>query len=106
MDVGYGSLKMAARRRLGPQTEENCFTETVRRLAASFAADAVSIVGRRSLFEGAYLTANGRNYDVAPSGDRFLKVKRGATSGMRSSGDDLHLVTDWFEELKARVPIN
>ena len=47
-------------------------------MAASFAADALSIVGRRSLFEGAYLTANGRNYDVAPSGNRFLMVQRGA----------------------------
>ncbi len=75
-------------------------------MAASFAADALSIVGRRSLFEGAYLTSDGRNYDVAPSGERFLMVKRGATSGMRSSGENLHLVTDWFEELNERVQTN
>ena len=75
-------------------------------MAASFDADTFSIVDRQTLFEGEYLTTNGRNYDVAPSGDRFLMVKSRATPGMRSSGDDLHLVTDWFEELKARVPVN
>ena len=43
-------------------------------------------------------------YDVHPIGDRFLMVKSlgGATGGSAAS---LNVVLNWFEELKARVPI-
>ena len=73
-------------------------------IAATFDADAFTIVERQTLFEGEYLTANGRMYDISPDGERFVMVKPGGSSELRSSVDDLRLVTDWFEELKRLVP--
>ena len=74
-------------------------------MAATFDADSFAIIERRTLFEGEYLTANGRMYDISPDGERFLMVKPGGSSELLSSGDDLQVVTDWFEELKERVPV-
>ena len=73
-------------------------------IAATFDADAFTIVERRTLFEGEYLTANGRMYDISPDGERFLMVKPGGSSELLSSGDDIQVVSDWFEELKRLVP--
>ena len=60
------------------------------------------------LIDGDYrldLVASGRMYDVHPNGDRFLMVKSlGAASG--PSAASLNVVLNWFEELKARVPVN
>ena len=50
------------------------------------------------LFEGPY-TFRGRSHDVAPLGERLLMVKR-STDTPR----EIHVVLNWFEELKARVP--
>ena len=50
------------------------------------------------LFEGPYV-ARGRSHDVAPDGERLLMVKR-STDTPR----EIHVVLNWFEELKARVP--
>ena len=45
------------------------------------------------------------NYDVAPSGDRFVMVEEPATEGGGATGPPaLRLVVNWFEELRARVP--
>ena len=41
-------------------------------------------------------TVNGRTYDIAPDGQRSLMIKEGLTQ--------IHVVQNWFEELKARVP--
>ena len=59
--------------------------------------------GRPSvLFEGQFLNLSwAANYDVAPDGQRFLMIqpieREGATS-------QIHVVLNWFEELKRRVP--
>ena len=46
-----------------------------------------------------------RRYDVSPDGQRFLVIKAGADE---AAGDvhapQIHVVLNWFEELKARVP--
>ena len=67
------------------------------------------------LVEGAYDGIasggnSGRTYDVAPDGARFLMVKVGGSSA--TVADDpyagltrIHVVQNWFEELKARVPV-
>jgi len=61
------------------------------------------------LFAGAYVPDNsggGRsvaNYDVAPHGQRFLMLKAEGESGSRTRR--IHVVDNWFEELKTRVPI-
>jgi hypothetical protein len=54
----------------------------------------------RVLFEGRYTYGQNlttANYDVDPTGQRFLMVKDEAGGGR------VNLVLNWFEELKARV---
>jgi len=60
------------------------------------------------VFETHYLTPNnGRTYDVAADGQRFLMIK-GIEGNDRSSGTfpvNIVVVLNWFEELKQRVPV-
>ncbi len=57
------------------------------------------------LFEAPYFFgAPGRNYDVAPDG-RFLMVKTGSQPGEDAPTPNITVVLNWFEELKARVPV-
>ena len=51
------------------------------------------------LFEGRYET--GPNYDVAPDAKRFLMIKSAAD---QSAPRQVQVVTEWFDELKRRVP--
>ena len=55
------------------------------------------------LFTGSYRARNGRMYDIAPDGQRFLMVKQLETS---EGGLVNHviLVENWFEELKRLAP--
>jgi dipeptidyl aminopeptidase/acylaminoacyl peptidase len=50
------------------------------------------------LFEGRY----GNGYDVSADGKRFLMVK--PAGAQQAPTDQLNVVLNWFEELKARVP--
>jgi hypothetical protein len=53
------------------------------------------------LFEERYETfAGARNYDVSPDGQRFVMI-RGEDAGEPAA---FHMVLDWFEDVKARVP--
>jgi len=58
------------------------------------------------IIDSGYVLGNqfGRNYDIHPSGDRFLLVKSLGGAGSASSAS-LHVVLNWFEELKERVPV-
>ena len=61
------------------------------------------------VIEGDYqLAANpDRRYDIDPSGERFLLLKfAGGPGSDGRSLPSLTFVLDWFEELKARVPVN
>ena len=51
------------------------------------------------VYQGAYPV---RNYDVTPDGERFLMV-RNETPPLENV-TELHVVLNWFEELKRRVP--
>src|SRR5262249_31360391 len=54
----------------------------------------------RVLFEEPeYALAVFGTYDVSPDGDRFLFVEQGAR---RETAADLHMVLNWFADLKAR----
>ncbi len=61
------------------------------------------------VFEAQYRAGGGvaRNYDVAPDGERFLMVKQGGapTDGVGDLAPEITVVLNWFEELKARVPV-
>jgi hypothetical protein len=57
--------------------------------------------GPRLLFEGRYQTLQANsNYDVAPDGQRFMMVRPAEGSALT----ELHVVLNWFEELKRLVP--
>ena len=59
----------------------------------------------RVLFEEKYdWTSLIRDYDVTPDGQRFLMVRW--QSKPLEPVTELHVVLDWFEELKRIVPTN
>jgi serine/threonine-protein kinase len=53
------------------------------------------------LFEGPYNNVPGLSYDVAPDGQRFLVLQPQYDD---SNVRELHVVTNWFEELKQLAP--
>ena len=49
------------------------------------------------------------NYDISPDGQRFVMVEEPGPASARggvSQTARLHLILNWFEELKAKVPRN
>ncbi|MHC4325569.1 MAG: protein kinase domain-containing protein, partial [Planctomycetota bacterium] len=55
----------------------------------------------RLLFEGPYINVPGLSYDVAPDAQRFLALQPEYDD---SAVRELHVVVNWFEELKRLVP--
>jgi len=58
------------------------------------------------LFERHYLDPGfdySATYDVAPDGKRFLMLKPAAAQN--AGPGQLHVVVNWFEELRRRVPV-
>ncbi len=53
------------------------------------------------LFEGPYLNVPGLSYDVSPDGQRFLVLQPQYDD---SQVRELHVVTNWFDELKRLAP--
>ncbi len=52
------------------------------------------------LFTGSYIEFEGFvNYDISPDGQRFLMIK-----AVEGSTGQIHVVLNWFEELKRLVP--
>ena len=49
---------------------------------------------------GAKIAAVASTYDVAPDGEHFLMIEGGEEEG----ANQLHLVLNWFEELKRLSP--
>jgi serine/threonine protein kinase/Tol biopolymer transport system component len=52
------------------------------------------------VFQTDFIDAFGTSYDISPNGDRVLVVKQAE----RDIQTKLHIVTNWFEELKRKVP--
>ena len=47
-----------------------------------------------------------RDYDITPEGDRFLMVFQADSADVpEPTRRQIHIVQNWFEELKARVPV-
>ena len=64
----------------------------------------------RMLFQGMYVTGTGQSpaWDISPDGKRFLMIKRlVSTAAAPAAGvpRKINIVLNWFEELKARVPV-
>ena len=55
-------------------------------------------------FLGGSGAAPGRTYVVAPDG-RFVMVKTAGDAMEQTPAPQITVVLDWFEELKARVPV-
>ena len=57
------------------------------------------------LFSGPYLPPGpfGQGYDIAPDGERFLMIRE---TGVDTGKSELIIIRNWFEDLKARVPVN
>ena len=53
------------------------------------------------LFEDPYFRFIHRTYDISPDGERFLMIKEGSSN---DAPRELHVVLNWFEELKRLVP--
>jgi len=53
------------------------------------------------VFEGRYVNVSGLSYDVASDGQRFLVLQPEYDD---SEVRELHVVLNWFEELKRLVP--
>jgi len=46
------------------------------------------------------------SWDITPDGKRFLMMKEGVASGKPAEAlRKINIVVNWFEELKARVPV-
>ena len=59
------------------------------------------------LFEGRYGASpnqNGRTYDIAPDGKRFLMIKASGSADQTAAPTSLVVVQNWREELKRLVP--
>ncbi len=56
----------------------------------------------RLAFETDFVDTPGRSYDVSPDGERLLVVKR----TREPTRMKIHIVNNWFEELKRLVPTN
>ena len=56
----------------------------------------------RFLFETSYPQDLNRDYDVAPDGERFLVIAQDFSA---DDDEQIHVVVNWLDELKERVPI-
>jgi Tol biopolymer transport system component len=88
-----------------PDGSKIYYAETPRRMMVVDVTPGESIgVSRpRLLFEGNYASESERNYDVHRDGTRLLMLKA-ADSAAGTGRLRLHVVFNWFEELKERVP--
>ena len=66
--------------------------------------DTFSVAPPVALFDGPYVDSIGRWYDVAPDG-KFLMVKPGWLGDGRET-PVIHVVLNWFQELKRLAPID
>jgi serine/threonine-protein kinase len=69
--------------------------------------ETVSLGSPQVVVKGPYATAvnAGRHYDVSADGQRFLLLKDVAQAdSVRPPSAEIHLVLNWHEELKRRVP--
>ena len=53
-----------------------------------------------------YGAGRARPFDLSADGERFLMIKEDASGDQTAAEPHIVFVQDWFEELKARVPVN
>jgi Tol biopolymer transport system component len=86
----------------GAQSTRQCF------FAVSFREGTPPVIGRPALFAevpDAIRCSPNRCYDISPDGRRFLvTVFSGRPARPPAPTHEMHVVLNWFEELKAKVP--
>ena len=83
---------------------ELCCRNGDQMIAVDITTDPAFTAGNpRVLFEGIYRQTRIGQYNVTPDGQRFLMIKEGESD---SAPTQIHVVLNWFEELKQRVPTN
>ena len=56
--------------------------------------------------DGFRISANYRDYDIAPDGEEFLMVfPADQAEAGETTLPQINIITNWFEELKERVPV-
>jgi hypothetical protein len=63
---------------------------------------------QRTYLSSTYQTITFTPWDIHPDGKRFLMIKETAPSGETPAAEvprKINIVTNWFEELKQRVPV-
>ena len=94
-----------------PDTQELFYTNAAGTglMVVAFQQDASFIADTpRLLFENPDLRLGPnavRLFDVSSDGQRFLMLKQPTPSAGDSNRGELRIVINWFEELRARVPI-
>jgi serine/threonine-protein kinase len=82
-------------------------TDTNRIASVPVAAGSAFSYGKpQVLFDAAaylFSTASGRSFDISPDGKRFLMIKP-VNSGSAAPRPSIVIVTNWFDEVKARMP--
>jgi len=77
-------------------------------VSASTADGRFTFGERKTLFDldlPYYAIGNPRNYDVSPDGQRFLVIRETGGDAGEEARPEITVVLNWFEELKARVPV-
>ena len=64
----------------------------------------LSIEAAESVYDGAFFLDVGTQWDVDPTGQRFVVIKNAEPTG-EEAPEQLHFVQNWFAELKALVPV-
>jgi Tol biopolymer transport system component len=80
--------------------------DTIMAVPVRLGADVV-IGTPQPVVKGPYAVAlnGGRHYDVSADGQRFLLLKDAPTpDGQKAAPVEIHIVLNWLDELKARVP--
>ena len=93
----------------GPDSRELFYRSDGGVMAVSVETEPTFSAGSPTLlFQAAYLDSSGRSvptYDVSPDGQRFLMMKfPGLITGENSTDVQVHIVSNWFEELNRLAP--
>jgi eukaryotic-like serine/threonine-protein kinase len=85
------------------ELEQRALAQRSRVMAVSIETKPVFKAGQpRMLFEGPFF-ASGHDFAVTPDGRGFILIRE---SDSQSGPNELHIVLNWLEELKQRVPAN
>ena len=85
-----------------PQGDKLYYRASDKWMAVSITTEPAFVAGvPRLIFEGPYLNVAGYSYDISPDGKRFVVLQ---PEHYDSKVREIHVVNNWFEELKQLAP--